>query len=60
MTPGQICPRDRGALLPGKLSGVSRSTVAVLKMSPQDDSHIPLQLSLNIFMQGKLQRFNGA
>lgn len=54
MTPGQICPREHSALLPSELSGVSRSTVAVLKMSPQDDSHIPLQLSLNIFMQGKL------
>lgn len=60
MTPGQICPPDHGAFLPSELSGVARSTVAVLKMSPQDDSHIPLQLSLNIFMQGKLQRFNRA
>ena len=54
MTPGQMCPREHAALLPSELSGVSRSTVAALKMSPRDDSHIPLQLSLNIFMQGKL------
>lgn len=60
MTPGQICPPDHDALLPSELSRVGRSTVAVLKMSIQDDSHIPLQLLLNISMQGKLQRFNRA
>lgn len=60
MTSGQICPREHAALLPCVLRGDSHSTVAVLRMSPRDDSHIPLQPSLNIFMQGKLQRFSGA
>lgn len=31
ITPGQICPPDHGALLPGALSGIGRSTVAVQK-----------------------------